>query len=204
LFQIWLNLPAKDKLVAPHFTMFWNRSIPRHVARDAHGRTTEITVIAGSIGEAEPLAPPPSSWAASADHDIAIWTIKMEPGARFELPAAAQGSNRRLFFFGGSGLQVASRAVAPRNAIVLRADAQVELENGDAEGELLLLQGRPIGEPVVQHGPFVMNTPEEIRQAMIDYQQTQFGGWPWPSEEPVHGREQGRFARHADGHTEQG
>jgi hypothetical protein len=66
----------------------------------------------------------------------------------------------------------------------------------------LLLQGRPIGEPVVQYGPFVMNTREEIRQAFADYQQTQFGGWPWPSPDPVHARDAGRFARRSDGKTE--
>jgi len=202
LFQIWLNLPAKDKLVPPHFTMFWNTRVPRHVVQDEQGRATEVTVIAGRVGEAEPLAPPPNSWAAHADSDVAIWTIKMAPGARFTLPAAAAGSNRTLFFFRGRGLRVTGRAIAPRNAVALRADAEVPLENGSDEGEMLLLQGRPIGEPVVQHGPFVMNTPQESRQAMIDYHQTQFGGWPWPNEEPVHSREQGRFARHADGHVE--
>jgi hypothetical protein len=67
----------------------------------------------------------------------------------------------------------------------------------------LLLQGAPIGEPVVQHGPFVMNTPPEIRQAISDYQRTRFGGWPWESDEPVHPRSQARFARHADGRLEE-
>jgi quercetin 2,3-dioxygenase len=70
------------------------------------------------------------------------------------------------------------------------------------QGELLLLQGRPIGEPVAQYGPFVMNTPIELRQAFQDYQRTQFGGWPWPSNGPVHPREEGRFARHPDGRIE--
>ena len=79
----------------------------------------------------------------------------------------------------------------------------VALQNGAEESELLLLQGRPIGEPVAQHGPFVMNTPHEIRQAFADYQRTGFGGWPWPSDGPVHPREQGRFAVHADGRREE-
>jgi hypothetical protein len=54
----------------------------------------------------------------------------------------------------------------------------------------------------VQYGPFVMNTREEIHGAIRDYQKTRFGGWPWPSDGPVHPRSDGRFAKHADGHVE--
>ena len=81
-------------------------------------------------------------------------------------------------------------------------DASVVLENGTTEAEILVLQGRPIGEPVVQSGPFVMNTRAEIKQAYEDYRATRFGGWPWQSDDPVHGQEPARFARHADGRTE--
>ena len=62
-----------------------------------------------------------------------------------------------------------------------------------------MLQGRPIGEPVAQYGPFVMNDQAGIEQAFADYRATGFGGWPWPADDPVHGRETGRFARHPDG-----
>jgi hypothetical protein len=67
----------------------------------------------------------------------------------------------------------------------------------------LLLQARPIGEPVAQYGPFVMNTRAEIQQAFEDYQRTGFGGWPWGDSAPVHAQAEGRFARHADGRVEQ-
>jgi redox-sensitive bicupin YhaK (pirin superfamily) len=203
LFQIWLNLPAADKLAEPHFTMLWDERIPRHVARDADGRETTITVIAGALGGAAPLPPPPRSWAARAEADVAIWTIRMAPGARWTLPAGQAGSNRALYYFAGRGVTVGDRSLPSPVGVQLRGDAEVELVAGKAEVELLLLAGRPIGEPVAQHGPFVMNTPREIQQAFADYQATRFGGWPWPVDDPVHPRERGRFARHADGKIEE-
>jgi hypothetical protein len=85
----------------------------------------------------------------------------------------------------------------------MKSEDAVELHNeGSVDVELLLLQGKPINEPVVQYGPFVMTTKEEIAQAFTDYRRDQFGGWPWPSTSPVHPREEGRFARHADGKIE--
>jgi quercetin 2,3-dioxygenase len=73
---------------------------------------------------------------------------------------------------------------------------------GDTVCEFLLLQGRPIGEPVAQYGPFVMNTQQEIMQAMQDYRRTQFGGWKFQDAAPVHGNAPERFARYPDGREE--
>ena len=204
LFQIWLNLPAANKMAAPYFTMFWADRIPHATMADAQGRETEVAVIAGRMQQAEaPLAAPPASWAAQADADVAIWTLRMAPGARWTLPPAASAATRRqLYFFKGGSVEVAGHPVRQHGAIELRGDATVELANGDSESEFLLLQGRPIGEPVAQHGPFVMNTRAEIMQAFEDYQRTQFGGWPWPDTAPVHGRDPARFARHPDGREE--
>jgi hypothetical protein len=202
LFQIWLNLPRQDKMAPPHFTMLWSHAIPKRIARDESGLGTEVTVIAGRYGEVSAAPPPPHSWAARADSDVAIWTLKLEPNARFTVPAAAKGSNRALYFFQGAELHVAGERVAAGQRIELRADRAVALRNGPAEAELLMLQGRPIAEPIAQQGPFVMNTREEIVRAYSDYRATQFGGWPWQRQDPVHSREEGRFARHADGKLE--
>ncbi len=203
LFQIWLNLPGADKFAAPHFTMLWRDIVPTCTLRDAVGRPTEIMVAAGSHAGARAPAPPPRSWAARGDTDVAIWTIRMAPHARFTLPRAAAHANRSVYFFRGAEIGIAQRRLTAPARVILRAAVDVELEAGPDGAELLLLQGRPIAEPVVQHGPFVMNTRSEILQAMLDYQQTQFGGWPWPSEGPVHARDRGRFARHADGAIEE-
>lgn len=202
LFQIWLNLPREDKLAAPHFSMLWSESIPKRSLRDDAGRATELTMVAGRLEDATPPAPPPSSWASKPEADVAIWTLAMAPGARFTLPAAAPGTDRRLYYFRGAGLSVGGRPIPSGHLVDLRGDAAVSLVNGEREGELLLLQGRPIGEPIARYGPFVMNTQSEIQQAYADYRSTRFGGWPWPSDEPVHGAAEERFARHADGRVE--
>jgi hypothetical protein len=202
LFQIWLNLPGADKFAPPHFSMFWRNDIRSHIARDPSGRRATVTVIAGQLADAKAPPPPPRSWASRRDSQVAIWTIAFEPGARFTLPAAAPDLNRALYFFKGSGLHAGTRVLPPRTRAVVRSDAAIELTCGPDPGELLVLQGRAIGEPVVQYGPFVMNTQAEIETAFADYRRTGFGGWPWPSSDPVHPRSEGRFAVHADGRKE--
>jgi quercetin 2,3-dioxygenase len=208
LFQIWVNLPARNKMVEPHFTMFWNQDIPRLALKDDTGRAIDIAVIAGAYPQetagnnatsTAPITvptPPPSSWASDESSDLAIWTIKLAPHAKWQLPTARLNDVRRsLYFFKGQQLHIAGQPLNQHAALELDASQTVTITNGDLEAEFLLLQGKPINEPVAQHGPFVMNTPQEIRQAIQDYQRTQFGGWPWPDEAPVHGTESKRFVR---------
>ncbi len=216
LFQIWLNLPARSKMAEPHFTMLWAEDIPHRFFESGDGAVTEVAVIAGRLegprttsdpdagDAAEPLTPPPDSWASQAEADVAIWTLRMEPGARWKLPSSAHAASRRkLYFFQGHSVSVDCETITQHAAIELRATSAVELiNNGPDVAEFLMLQGRPIGEPVSQYGPFVMNTEAELKQAFDDYRRTEFGGWPWPDHGPVHGPERVRFARHADGRVE--
>ena len=126
----------------------------------------------------------------------------MEAGASWTIPPASPEINRTLYFYRGESIRVAGINILPYHSVDLLADYPVIAESGAEPSSLLLLQGKPISEPVVQHGPFVMNTPEEIRQAFMDYRITRFGGWPWQYPDPVHPRERGRFARYADGREE--
>ena len=144
------------------------------------------------------LSPPPNSWANSEDSDIAVLYIKILPGGTMQLPRARNGAdiNRALYFVEGESVSVGSELVTSKSAIILRADMITDITNTNSSQivELLLLQGRPINEPVAQQGPFVMNTEAEIQQAFADYRRTQFGGWPWPENAMVFPKEKGRFS----------
>lgn len=208
LFQIWLNLPARSKMAKPHFQMTWNSSVPKVTVADAQGRNTLVTTITGaplfpqSAAAISAPTPPPESWAADPDNHVRLVTLRLDPHATVTLPPAPAGVNRALYFYLGAQLQVDGDSVPVGVGMRIDGSQSVTLTNGAEAGEVMLMEGRPINEPVAQHGPFVMNYPGEIRQAMIDYQSTRFGGWPWPSDAPVHPRKRGRFANYGDGKIE--
>ncbi len=207
LFQIWLNLPRRSKFVEPYFSMFWKNRVPTVERVDARGARVTLTLSAGALDGARPPKPPPDSWASSPQAEVAIWTLRFEPYAEVQLPLASAGVTRTLYFFSGGEVSVAGagaqlRRLLPGHGLHGQADTALKLQAGGAGAEVLLLQGRPIGEPVVKHGPFVMNERREIQEAYRDFQLTQFGGWPWSSADPVHAPTAGRFAQHADGRKE--
>lgn len=202
LFQIWLNLPKKNKLVAPHFAMLWNESIPQQEHKDENGKKTSLKIIAGQLSDTHAPEPAPNSWANDKANEVAIWILKMEEGATFKLPKASTGINRTLYLYEGEHITIDGEIVTNYHSVVVKPDNEIVIENGKKPAAILLLQGKPIGEQVAQYGPFVMNTQAEIHEAMQEYQQTEFGGWPWASHDHVHPRERGRFAKHANGMEE--
>jgi hypothetical protein len=198
LFQIWLNLPAKNKMVKPHFKMLWGDTIPKYKPND----NVVVEVIAGKLENHVAPAPPPDSWASDPSNEVMILNIKMQAGETWTLPAASTGINRTLYFYEGTQLHINGTSIPGYHAVTVEPDMNLVLENGADACSILVLQGKPINEPVIQYGPFVMNTKEEIIKAFDDYHATQFGGWPWPNSDQVHDRASGRFALHADGTKE--
>ena len=202
-FQIWLNLPAESKMAKPHFAMFWNEEIPVYETRDEAGNSIRIKIVAGEVDGVAALNPPPDSWAARPESKVAILLIDLAPGASWTLTAEEAGLNRRLYFYDGNSIQADGHTIAAGTGMHLHSDAELAITNtGAATARFLLLQGRPIAEPVAQYGPFVMNTREELQQAFVDYQKDQFGGWPWQRHDQVFGK-RGRFAIHEDGREEE-
>jgi redox-sensitive bicupin YhaK (pirin superfamily) len=203
LFQIWLNLPAADKFVDPHYKMLWREEIPRFVINGKESKKTEVIVIAGSFNGTKAVAPPPDSWASKEENEVGIWLLKMDPEAEIVLPETMSEITRSVYFYNGGSIILAGQEVNNYTAIDVKPDQEVSIKNGKDESNLLVLQGRPIGEPVVQYGPFVMNSAVEIQQAIDDYRKTEFGGWPWPRPDQVHDPGKQRFARYADGQVEE-
>ncbi|MGB5818891.1 MAG: pirin family protein [Saonia sp.] len=198
LFQIWLNLPKIDKFVDPHFAMLWHEEIPV-VKTD----TAEVKVIAGNYRGIHAPGPAPNSWAANPENEVAIWNIHLEADSEFTLPVSENKVNRTLYFYEGDDVTIAEEKITPNHGVELNAQNEVVLINGSKKSHFLLLQGKPIAEPIAKYGPFVMNTDIEIQQAMDEYRLTQFGGWPWPHNDHVHPREKGRFASYPNGKLEE-
>ena len=115
------------------------------------------------------------------------------------LPPAKGGAttNRVVYFVEGEHASIGQQSFTSSHAVTVRADLEAEVRNThtSAKAEFLVLQGKPINEPVAKHGPFVMNTDAEIPQAFLDYRNTQFGGWPWHEDAVVFPRTKGRFSK---------
>jgi redox-sensitive bicupin YhaK (pirin superfamily) len=164
--QLWVNLPAKDKNTAPGYQTLLDRDIPSAALPNGAGT---LRVIAGTYdgkrGPARTFTP------------IDVWDVRLNQGgiASFTLP---EGHTVAVVVLKGT-VHVNGDAVAREAQLVLldRKGGEIALEaRGDAS--LLILSGEPIDEPVVMHGPFVMNTADEIRQAMADFQSGKFGNIP--------------------------
>ncbi|NMF05699.1 pirin family protein [Clostridium beijerinckii] len=202
LFQIWLNLPKKDKFVEPHYKMLWAEDIPVINSKDNNGKTSTVKIISGTYNGTKSLEPSPNSWASKENNHVRICIIRMEPEASIELQKVSSTLNRTIYFYEGETISIEGTDIDVYNSVKLAGDEVIKVENGAKESCILLLEGEPIGEPVVSYGPFVMTSDKEIMDAFADYKSTGFGGWPWERDDFVHPREKGRFAQYPDGTTE--
>jgi hypothetical protein len=158
-FQLWLNLPAAEKMRPAAYRDIPAREIP--VVERPDGAS--VRVIAGRYGEA--AGPIGGRTTAPLMMDV-----RLPPGATIEVPVPV-GHNAFLYAYDGQVSVGAERQLLPNRAAGLLSEGgPVTLAAGESGGNTLLVAGRPIGEPVVQYGPFVMNTREEIEQAVLDFQ----------------------------------
>jgi quercetin 2,3-dioxygenase len=202
LFQIWLNLPAKSKGAEPDYKMLWAEDIPEIESIGSNGRKTTVRLISGSLQGKDSLEPNSSSWAKDKNNHVGIFLIHMEPEASLSLPSISETLNRNLYFYEGDTVTIDDENISSSHRIKLAGEQEIKITNGSKESYLLVLEGEPILEPVVQYGPFVMNTEQEIREAYREFHRTHFGGWQWDRFDPVNERDSGRFARYADGTVE--
>lgn len=161
--QLWVNLPAKDKLTPPGYQAILAREIPAVPLAGGLGTARIIAgELAGHRGPARTFTP------------MDVWDVRLGVGANVELPAR-EGWHTALVVLRGS-VRVNGRTPAGEAQVVVLdpAGSGVQLEAG-LETVLLLLSGEPIDEPIVGHGPFVMNTREQIAQAIEDFESGAFG-----------------------------
>lgn len=202
LFQIWMNLPKKDKFVDSHYKMLWREDIPVIKNVDKNNRVSLVTLIAGEFNNNKSLDPSPNSWASKKENNVGIMIIKMDAEAEIKFPKVSSTLNRNMYFYMGDTIKIEDEIIKVKNRIKLNGNSEIKITNGKEESYILLLEGEPIGEPVFAHGPFVMNKREEILEAIEDYRKTGFGGWDLGRSDFINPREQGRFAKYNDGTIE--
>ncbi|MEL7044692.1 MAG: pirin family protein [Pseudomonadota bacterium] len=163
-FQLWINLPASEKMDAPRY-----RDLPLTELAHGEAQGVDITAISGEwrvnklelAGPLEELAP-----------QAALADLRLAAGATAEV-ATHEDESVMAYIYDGS-LAARGQQFDPRQFLIFGPGDALELESGDTGAGLLVLRGRPLREPVVHYGPFVMNSEEEIEQAIRDYQAGRF------------------------------
>lgn len=160
-FQLWVNLPAANKMDQPEYQEYQAAAFPVVETADYSAK-----IIMGSFGDA-------SAPIVDGITHVSYFDIQVHPGKRFQ-HKLADANNSFLYVFAGNG-QLNGNNVSLNTLIVLDpADHESEFIAGEQGARFVMISGKPINEPVVQYGPFVMNTREEINQAMRDFQSNNF------------------------------
>jgi redox-sensitive bicupin YhaK (pirin superfamily) len=209
LIQLWINLPAAKKRTPPTFTVGWvEEQAVKTFVNDSGGGKAMLRIIGGSFCGLVGMTTPHNSYANNPRNEVVIATMTLEPGSTITLPPASSNAvNRVMYFFKGSSLSIKPSAEKetspislsePMMMVKLVANVQVEVscEEDASIAEVLLLQGRPIGEPVFQSGPYVASSRAELLDVLMA---THHDTWPWPRLDPVHPRSERRFCKPPDG-----
>lgn len=204
LFQIWLNLPKKDKMVEPSYKMLWAENIPvvRYKINSSEAR---VKVIAGNFAGIQALKPTPNSWASNKTNNVRILLIELDRQAEITLKPISKSLGRMIYAYSDNqaSASIDDQILEEGYFAELAGDAEAKIINRSKDTlKLFLLEGEPINEPIYAHGPFVMNSKEEILTAFDDYNRTGFGGWPWATNDPVNEKNKTRFASFNNGKTE--
>ena len=164
--QLWVNLPAKDKMSPPGYQTILDRQIPRVILAEAAGTARVIA------GEFQGLKGPARTFT-----PIHLWDVRVRGGCRAELPLPDGTTTLLVVLRGKVALNLADTA-GESELVLLGREGEGLILDAREDASLLVLCGVPIDEPVAGYGPFVMNTQEEIRQAMEDYRTGRMGHLP--------------------------
>ncbi|MDO1529460.1 pirin family protein [Fulvimonas sp. R45] len=161
-FQLWVNLPAADKMTAPRYQDIAPERIP--AVQPADGVTARVIAgaLAGATGPVEGIATAP-----------VYLDLALQPGAQVEIPLPA-GHHAFAYVFDGEAAEVAGQRLGRSELAVLSDGDRVRVAGGGSPARVLLVAGRPLAEPVARYGPFVMNTPEQIHEAIADFRAGRF------------------------------
>ena len=164
-FQLWVNLPAREKMTAPKYQEFAPDRIP--VAKPA--AAVEVKVIAGRVGDVQgPISQPAT--------DPVYLDIALDAGKAWEYALPA-GHNAFAYVFEGAltvGEGDEARPLDTHEMGVLGGGEVLQVRAGSRPARVIVVAGRPLREPVMRHGPFVMNTRQELMQAFVDFQEGRF------------------------------
>lgn len=160
--QLWVNLPAKDKMTSPKYQSIESRQIPVVQLPDSAG---SVRVIAGDYSGTQGVA--------ITFSPVQLWDVDAKAGKRLELPVP-EGQNAMLFVRRGK-ITIDNVEVCEGDLVILQQERANVAFVAATDSSLLLMGGEPINEPIAASGPFVMNTEAEIRRAMMDYHSGQMG-----------------------------
>ena len=160
--QLWVNLPAKDKMTTPKYQAITNSEMSRVVLGDGG----EVEVIAGEFGGVRGPA--------ATFTPVHLYNLKPKKGEKIEV-SFPFGYTTAILAIEGSALINGSEKLSVNNLALMEREGETFNVEALEDGIFLVMSGEPIDEPIAQYGPFLMNTQAEIAQAIDDYQQGKFG-----------------------------